>query len=309
MLQLVIASACDHFTRVSMGASPLSKDAPVYGLLFGYTTSAPNQASGESEVTTVSINDSTDAIYEVDAQNMAVIVAEKCQQKIQLWTAVFTEYRLIGWYAFGNGGATEQHVKFHKNIATIMAGQTVKSDPVFLLMRDSTGNGSNGESETLAPLQLPMHVLQLTAVGGSEIFESLPFRLQTTPVEQVAVDEIIKSAPSSAETSAYEVKTQSLLSSYKILQLKTDAIIDHVDKMDRGEIPFDRDLARKAAKIYQLLSVPQPPTSSSDSSSSSSDPPNQALLVAYLSAATKTMKSMTEVADLYTLVYADDRNH
>jgi hypothetical protein len=99
------------------------------------------------------------------------------------------------------------------------------------------------------------------------------------------------------------------MSSYKILQLKTDAIIDHVDKMGRGEVPFDRDLARKAAKIAQLLSAPPQPPSSVNNNSSSSSPPNQALLVAYLSAATKTMKSMSEVADLYTLVYADDRHH
>jgi hypothetical protein len=72
-----------------MGGSKLPKTSPVYGLLFGGTNS-------NSNVKTISIRESTDAIYDLDSNGLASFPRLQIEKKISLWTAVFTDYKLIG---------------------------------------------------------------------------------------------------------------------------------------------------------------------------------------------------------------------
>lgn len=87
--KLVIASAYDHYARVTMRGSKLPKTSPVYGLLFGGT-------NNHSNVKTISIRESTDAIYELDVNGLASFPRSQIEKKVALWTAVFTDYKLIG---------------------------------------------------------------------------------------------------------------------------------------------------------------------------------------------------------------------
>jgi hypothetical protein len=301
---LVIASACDHYTRVSMGGSKLASNAPVYGLLFGYTATTAGE-QGEKQMS-INICDSTDAIYEVGSNSSVTILAENIKTKIQLWTAVFTEYRLVGWYAFGND-ATVEHIKFHKSIESFMTTDHIK--PVFMLMK----NASATVSATTDPsqLQLPMTVLELIRASNSEVFVTMPFKLQTTPVEQIAVDQIIKSVPAAAGLTEQEVRNQSTVTSLSILQSKTDLMIETMGQMERGEIPVNHELIRKAAKIAHLLVRPYSTEEKQAQSGSSGlkGLAGQTLEISYLSAASKTMHNIGEIAGLYHLAYGDnDRN-
>jgi len=68
-----------------MGGSKLPKNAPVYGLLFGIHSGSQ-----------VSILDSAEAIYDLNSPSEYVIFpAEHIEKKNALWTAVFTDYKLI----------------------------------------------------------------------------------------------------------------------------------------------------------------------------------------------------------------------
>lgn len=72
-----------------MGGSKLPKTSPVYGLLFGGT-------NNNSNLKTISIRESTDAIYDLDSNGLASFPRLQIEKKVALWTAVFTDYKLIG---------------------------------------------------------------------------------------------------------------------------------------------------------------------------------------------------------------------
>jgi hypothetical protein len=85
---LAITSICDHYTRVSVGGSKLPKVYPVIGLLFGVQ-------NGQE----VSLFDGTDAIYEIITGEV-VLNNKEITKKKSLWTAVFTNYELLGIFSF-----------------------------------------------------------------------------------------------------------------------------------------------------------------------------------------------------------------
>ena len=72
-----------------MGGCKLPQNGPVYGLLFG----------GVNNDSSISIRESTDAIYDLDSINFqASFPRMQIEKKIALWTAVFTDYKLIGYF-------------------------------------------------------------------------------------------------------------------------------------------------------------------------------------------------------------------
>lgn len=292
---LVVASACDHYTRVSLGGSKLPVTAPVYGLIFGFTT-VSSEPQGERLVT-VNICDSTDAIYEFEEDTTeAVMLIEYINKKIELWTAVFTEYRLVGWYAFGKEATTE-HMRIQKIFEQL--GTEKDISPIFMLMYNE-----------MTTDQLPMQVLSVEEINisgsNSSVFITVPFKLEATPVEQIAIDQIIKSVPAAAGLSSQEVRNLSIETSLKILHDKTNLLIEAVKRMQAGEIPMNQDVVRKAAKIANLLTMATQEQNEDDNFGLSGE--KTAMIISYLSAATKTMFSLGEMADVYTLVYGDDRH-
>lgn len=290
---LVVSSACDHYTRVALGGSKLPATAPVYGLIFGNTT-ITTEPQGETLIT-INICDSTDAIYEYEeGKGEAKMLIEYINKKIQLWTAVFTEYRLVGWYTFGKEASPE-----HMRIQKVLEGFTLqyKISPIFILMYTEMFSD-----------QLPLQVLQVEDIlvdsSKSSVFVTVPFKLDATPVEQISIDQIIKSVPTAAGFSAQELRNLSITTSLSILHNKTSVLIEAVKKMERGEVPLNQDVVRSAAKIVNLLTVATQTQNEDDVDGLSGE--KMAMVVSYLSAATKTVFSLSEMADVYTLVYGDD---
>lgn len=265
----MIASTCDHFTRVSTGGSKLAADSPVYGLLFGTRNEAYS-----------SICDSVDMNYTFSGGDIQVLPGE-IDSKSKLWTAVFTTYTLIGWYAFGQK-PTSDHKKIHKMISTYTA------DPLFLIINQTSAADSD---------QLPLNVY--SASNGTD-FAEIAFRIETTDVEKLAVDHITKSTPVPG-LSALEVQNQSTLTSLRILDSKVGTIVETLQAMKEGKIPVDHALLRRAAKICQSL----PPVDSVALKKQYDSETTNSLLIAYLSTATQTTGQLMDVADVYNSVYAD----
>lgn len=116
---LAISSVCDHNTRVIVGGTKLLNSAPVIGLLFGIQSGLD-----------ISIIDATDAIYEAipcDDGWEVLLKTEEIEKKRQLWTAVYTSYELLGWYAVGSE-VNRQHMNIH------MAMKAFNEAPIFMLM-------------------------------------------------------------------------------------------------------------------------------------------------------------------------------
>eukprot|EP01034_Spumella_vulgaris_P025559 gene25558-32030_t len=198
-----------------MGGSRLTKEAPVFGLLFGYT--GP---------TGLSVCESTDALYEF-THGEVIPMTEEIEKKIKLWTAVYTNYRLVGWYAF---------------------------------------------------------------------------RRETSQVEKIALDQVMKATPTQGLT-PLEVQNQSLLSSLNTLGKKVDVIVNYLEGVQSGRFIADQNLIRKAAKICQML----PAIDSDQFAQKFSEEINDALMVTYLSAVTRTLHNMSTTSDHYTSLYGEKR--
>lgn len=269
----MIASTCDHFTRVSTGGSKLPANAPVYGLLFG------TRADGAC-----SVCDSVDINYTFDNNEIHILPGE-IDNKAKLWTAVFTTYKLIGWYSFGVE-VNVDHRKFHDMISGYAP------DPVFLLINQSALSDSD---------ELPLCIYISDNGNNSPTgFKNAPFFIETSEVEKLALDHITKSTPVPG-LSSLEVKNQSTLTSLRILDNKVDTIIETLQAMQDGRVPMNHALLRQAAKICQSL----PPVDGLALREGVTEEVTNSLLITYLSTATHTAGQLEKVADVYNGLYSD----
>ncbi len=91
-----------------MGGSVLPVDSPCIGLLFG-TKDGDN----------LSICDATEAVYRY-ADGVVTLNHKFIQKKKQLWTAVYTNQQLIGWYCVGKE-ANASHIQLHQEVIFILS--------------------------------------------------------------------------------------------------------------------------------------------------------------------------------------------
>jgi hypothetical protein len=96
---------CDHYTRLTLGGSLLPCDAPTIGLLFG-----------TKEGGILSICDATEAVYKYQDETVS-LNPQFIQKKKELWTAVYTNQELIGWYSVGTS-ILPLHVQLHQEVCT-----------------------------------------------------------------------------------------------------------------------------------------------------------------------------------------------
>lgn len=214
------------------------------------------------------------------------ILPGEIESKVKLWTAVFTTYKLVGWYGFGSE-ATADHGKFHQFITHYTP------DPVFLLINQSVLSDAE---------ELPLNVYTASRDGSGSItgLRAVHFVIETSDVEKLTLDHITKSTPVPG-LSSLEVKNQSTLTSLRILDNKVSTIVDTLRAMQEGRIPIDHTLLRSAARICHAL----PPVDATGLRETFSTEVTNSLLITYLSAATRTAGQLEEVVDVYNSTYAD----
>lgn len=244
------------------------------GLLFGV------QVGDE-----ISVLDSAEAAYEVSKNGDAVAIPAEIEKRIRLWTAVYASYKLVGWYTIGSE-VKQQHLSFHNVI------EGFASNPLFVLF--------NAETSTFAHTdRLPLNVFRMELKDASKVFVDTAFQVETSTVEKVALDQIMKSTPNAGLT-PLEAQNQTLLSSINTLNKKVQCIVRYLEGVKAGTIPVDPVLLRKAAKICNML----PTVDSSEFEHTFNSEISDALMTSYLSAVTKTLHSMNEVTDSYVSLFA-----
>ena len=158
---LAISSICDHYTRVMLGGSTISSKAPVIGLLFGIHYGLD-----------ISIVDASDALYDVDESNNIQFREEDIKKKIELWTAVFSTYELLGWYTFGSD-ISPMIIDIHKIMSSFHQRNFIEENekplcsqvPLFLLMNPSPESKSK---------QLPLKIFESEIYSSNENEEATP---------------------------------------------------------------------------------------------------------------------------------------
>jgi COP9 signalosome complex subunit 6 len=241
----------------------------------------------------VSIIDATDAIYDLDATSHEVVLnTEEIEKKKRLWTAVYTNYEMLGWYTLDTGAQpTASHMNIHRAICAF------NEVPLFLVMNCSP----DPEAKQL-PLSIFEAEIHMINDVPTQIFVDIDFKLETAQAERVAVDQITKVTPTEG-VSTLEVQNQSVNTSLRILERKVGIIIESLRCMKEGTVPVDQNILRKASRICQHL----PAVDSSDFRSDFLNELVDCLLVTYLSSATKTSSSLSELTDTYSMVYGSSR--
>ena len=274
----MIASACDHYTRVVQGGTLQPKDSTVVGILFGT----------RSQNGSMSINDTTDIITEI-IDHIERVPSAEIEKKIRLWTAVYTQYELLGWYTFGME-ATPAHFALHDSIAPF-----AKTAPVFLLFNTVVSKADIDK--------IPLKSFLVETINDRRVFVECQFRTVSYEVEKIAVNEITTSIPREGLTKL-EVQNQSMHTSLKILDGKIDTMISVLEQMRDGKIKVDHDLLRSTQKICKAL---QATDTDKDLHQELNKQVSDSMLISYLGAVHKGNKDWKEVNDVHE--FAFERHH
>ena len=260
----------------------MPRDAPVVGLLFGVQSGLD-----------ISIFDATDAIYEVSptgpgGEAAVVLNAEEIEKKRKLWTAVYANYEMLGWYTLTTGSqVSPAHMAIHRDMVAY------NEAPLFLLMNSAPA--ADAKQLPLSIYEAEMHMIH---DAPTQIFVEIPFKLETAQAERVAVDQITKITPTEG-ASTLEVQNQSLTTSLRVLGKKIAVLCRAVQLMHEGAIPMDHTVLRKASKICQQL----PAIDSSAFHEQLSHELVDTLMMTYLSSATKSTAALVELTDMYSMTY------
>jgi COP9 signalosome complex subunit 6 len=266
----------------------MATDAPVVGLLFGTQSGLD-----------ISIIDATDAIYDVPVTNPSGLTVDKIlsitlnheeiEKKKRLWTAVYTNYELLGWYTLTpDNHVLPAHMAIHRDMMAF------NEAPLFLLM--NCAPEADAKQLPLSIYGAEMHIINDTP---TQIFVEIPFRLETAQAERVAVDQITKLTPTEG-ASTLEVQNQSLTTSLRVLGKKIAILGQILQLMQDGTLPMDHTVVRKASKICQQLPAIDSGTFHEQLLNELVD----TLMMTYLASATKTTGALTELTDMYAMVYS-----
>ena len=275
---LAIASICDHYTRVIVGGSTLDRSDPTFGILFG----VPN---GQEVV----IVDATDSIYSIQ-EGKVVWVFDEIEKKIKLWKEVYTNFEMVGWYTVGpQTEPTSDHLEIHQLMTQF------NEAPLFLLM-----NSQPDPSSKHLPLGIYEAEMHMVSDKPTQVFMNLPFKMETSQTERVAVDQVTKVVPTDG-VSTLEVQNQTMLTSLQMLEGKIDILVKALMAVQAsGKIEQDQhNLLRRAAKICQQL----PAVDSSEFQQNFVNELQDSLMLSYLGTATKTTASVTELAGISITLY------
>jgi len=222
---LAIVHMSDQYTRVTCGGSPLSRDAPVVGLLFGKIESAkdPQQQQqqqqqqsqsppqvrstsedGKSSSNPVGSSGGETTTLEIrDAEDIPTEVSENTAQQISLHQAVFPQHHVVGWYRVAKKNSSrDHHPQGDSNVSGVAADAVTAED---------TATMTPTEQDLLLTKQLQHHYASKDATSSGGFIFAL---LQVPSDEEIANATTAQSSSSSSTNSSdqlplsvYQVKT------------------------------------------------------------------------------------------------------
>lgn len=255
-------------------------NAPVVGLLFGTAVGG-----------IFTVCDNTDVMLE-NVNGEDVMSPADVERRKRLWTTVYQQYSLIGWYAFGNTGLQPVHAQFHASIQSYVA------DPIFLLFES---NPVKGDVENL-PIQAfrtnPTLSASAAARFGVSHLTPLTFKIESSEVEKIAVDQIINAVPLGSGT-AVENNNRNLITSITAIEIKINVIISFLLKMKENGEQAKPEVLRQAFAICQALKRMNSP----ENASAIQEEVTNCSTALYMSTVTKSFAAVSELSALYAMLY------
>lgn len=266
----------DQYTRISCGGSPLSKDAPVVGLLFG-----SNDSNDETK---------SNALKIIDADDIPTEITDATQQQIALHQAVFPQHQVVGWYRV----SVDNQPTANDIVLTQTLKQHFAPNGRFLF---SLLQVKNDKSEAL-----PLSLYELEPTSGSVLIATENWQLETSEPERIGVERVVRSEQQSRsrddgeDTSPYITQVTSIQQSLQAMNERLTVLIEFLQKTKRGDIPPNPSLLRQVQALVCQLG----PVMAQSANAQEEDSP---MLLSQMAVVAKTVHAVQSYTDKCRSLY------
>lgn len=269
----------DQYTRISTGGSPLDKNAPVVGLLFGLVDDDGGKVITTTSTSSGSSSSSTGAIaggmspYQViqirDADDIPVEVSDISTLQVELHTAVFPQHKVVGWYR-----ATVHHDEEPTSndlavMKTLKAHYAPTGPFCFCLLqvggdeqdtKMSVDDNRNSVPDNVLNRDLPINLFCLHEVDNATVLLGLDnWQLATSESERIAVERVMSEKPSEGgdgtnpSHNPYVLETKAMQHSFSSMKARIDVVSSFLVDTANGTIPFNHSLLRQVHALVTSL--------------------------------------------------------
>lgn len=276
----------DQYTRITTGGSPLDKNAPVVGLLFGLRGNGPS-------------------LQVRDADDIPVEISDVSKLQVDLHKAVFPQHDVVGWYRVSveNDEPTSDDL----NITRTLRAHFAPDDEPFCfcllqVQKISEGDAMKTDDTATDTLRkdLPVNLFELHQVENNSILLGLPkWELETSEPERIAVERVMKERPSEVDDGSpsqnpYVLATKTIQTSLASMKDRVQVLTSLLENMQEGRIPFDPVLLRRIQGLVASLG----PLSEQAKSGDDED----VQIIAHLAIVGKTIGSMQSYIDKFRVM-------
>jgi COP9 signalosome complex subunit 6 len=273
---MVLVNVSDHMLRAQQeGAGSDVHSQRVFGLLFG-------SQSGLS----VHIYDSFEAVGAFSPSGrLESLDKEHIKTKQAHISAVFPTYELLGWYIVGGKELGDEDLPLHR------AFQEFNAAPL-LLQVDSELQ----QSTTELPVRMFESVMQVKDEQPQLVFVDVPFHIEATEPERIAVDHVVKTGAGAgseggAASSALRSHLGDLHNSVGMLSKRMRVLEAYLRATRENKVPWDHAVLREIAALCNSLPVVDAPQFEAGFAAELED----AKLIAYLATVVKGTGVLAEV--------------
>jgi COP9 signalosome complex subunit 6 len=272
---LVIINISDHYTRMRVQAGA---EARVYGALLG-------TQSGRR----IDIENSFEMVVEKEAESGEWrIDSEYLQLKLGQYKRGYETIDIVGWYSTGKPSALGEH-----DLALQQQMEQYTETPLYLLLDPAPPPNAR---------ELPLTLLESQLAGRAEggvalRFAPVSYHVDSSDAERIAVEHV--SRHSTGTQSQLSTQLQSMRGSVATLAQRLALLARYLRAVQKGELAVDAAALRAASALVQLLPAIEGAQFTQNFLLEYSD----ALLVAYLSAITKTSAALATLLEKFHLAY------
>jgi hypothetical protein len=205
----------DQYTRITTGGSPLPKDAPVVGLLFGLL----EDSAGNKKLEVL------------DAEEIPTDLSETTKQQVALHQAVFPQHVVVGWYR-----VSTESTPTADDLVTTQRLQEHFGDHFLLCFTQTDGDVDS----------LPMTLYSIE----SDVLVALDgWKLETSEAEKIAVETVVRQKPESG----YVTELSSMEQALHKLKDRLDVLVQFLQDTHDEKLPFDPALMRHVSAVVMQL--------------------------------------------------------
>ena len=259
--------------RVQEGA-----EARVYGALLG--TQSGRRCDIENSFELVVAKDAETGEWRIDG--------DYAQLKLGQYKRGYESIDIVGWYSTGKASALSEH-----DLALQQQMEQYTETPLYLLL-----DPAPAPSARELPLTLLESQLQARPEGGVALrFAPIAYHVDSSDAERIAVEHV--SRHSAGAHSQLATQLQSMRGSVATLASRLALLAKYLRAVHKGELVVDAALLRAASALVQLLPAIEGAQFTQHFLLEYSD----ALLVAYLSALTKTSAALATLLEKFNVAY------